>query len=133
MKLKKLTKEIARKDTNFRVHYDIILSKKCCGTKKIIATSTNNDVWAKSVTIERAMVMKEIATQAVDRHNKKLVARGICARWIRSQILMLYYVSINSGISYGARAKIRYATNSMVLNSNLQPPRGDMQTELMPH
>ena len=65
--LKGGVKEVERTESDYRIHYDIMLSSKCCHKgNKIIASSTK-DVW-EAPADQRPMMMRGLTEAAVQRH-----------------------------------------------------------------
>ena len=83
-KLKGGGKECDRSPSDFRVHYTLVLSDKCChsGGKKISVTS-NQSLWAKTdngTDQDHAILMKALTEATLQRHKEQATSNGVECR-----------------------------------------------------
>jgi len=83
-KLKGGAKEPDRVASDFRVHYTLVLSERCChsGGKRISVTS-NSTLWSQTEDGEEqdhALQMKALTMSALQRHKDQATANGLNCR-----------------------------------------------------
>ena len=74
---RKHMKEIDRKQSDFRIFYDIVLSEKCCNSQKEIIVSSKSEIWDMP-TEQRGKKMKELTIDALNTHKERSRNDGKC-------------------------------------------------------
>jgi hypothetical protein len=72
-------KETDRQQSDFRVYYDVVLSEKCCHSKKEISVACQQEIWSLP-TEDRGERMKQFTIDALNFHSQRSRDDGKCCR-----------------------------------------------------